>query len=132
MQLRRKCKRVVNMKCERMRESTVYRSRFWHMCGDRFGRGCKFGRKFSLSRVSCRATRAFAKPRVARASQVLAALDGGDTLALGAQRFSKRWPRQLRRWPRPPTNAFTAGRYYLTIPRRRRMSYRRRTRSSPT
>ena len=129
MQLRRKCKRVVNMKCERMRESTVYGSRFWQGVVTVSGEDASLAASF---RCRVRATRAFAKPRVARASQVLAALDGGDTLALGAQRFSKRWPRQLRRWPRPPTNAFTAGTYYLTIRSRRRMSCRRRTRSSPT
>ena len=32
-----KCNRVVNMKCERMRASTVP-CRFWHRCGRRFGR----------------------------------------------------------------------------------------------
>ena len=47
-----KCNRVVNMKCERMRASTVP-CRFWHMCGDRFGRGCKFAANLdSLPRVT--------------------------------------------------------------------------------
>ena len=32
-----KCNRVVNMKCERMRASTMP-CRFWHRCGRRFGR----------------------------------------------------------------------------------------------
>ena len=64
----------------------------------------QFGRKFVAVTCVVSAPRVHPKPRVARASQVLAALVGGDTLALGARRFSKKWPRQLRRWPRPLTN----------------------------
>ena len=43
------CNRVVNMKCERMRASTVH-CRFWHRCGRRFGRGHRsdFGLRFGL------------------------------------------------------------------------------------